>query len=60
MGKMNVQIVNQGGAVIRSFIFNKDQVINQITLPANDLAAGVYFVHVQIGTWSDKRKIVKL
>jgi parallel beta-helix repeat protein len=60
MGKMDVQIVNQAGSIIRSYLFNKDQIVNQITLPANDLATGVYFVHIQIGTWSDKRKIVKL
>ncbi len=59
-GKMNVQIVNQAGAIIRSYLFNKDQVVNEVTVPANDLPTGVYFVHVQIGTWSDKRKIVKL
>ena len=59
-GKMNVQVVNQNGAIIRSYLFNKDRMVNQVTVPANDLPTGVYFVHVQIGTWSDKRKIVKL
>jgi hypothetical protein len=59
-GKMNVQVVNQAGAIIRSYLFNKDQMVNQVTVPANDLPIGIYFVHVQIGTWSDKRKIVKL
>jgi len=59
-GKMNVQVVNQTGAIIRSYLFNKDQMVNQVNVPANDLPTGVYFVHVQIGTWSDKRKIVKL
>jgi hypothetical protein len=60
MGKMNVQVVNQAGAIIRSYLFNKDQIVNQITVPAKDLPTGVYFIHVQIGTWSDKGKIVKL
>jgi hypothetical protein len=59
-GKMNVQVVNQAGAIIRSYLFNKDQMVNQVTVPAKDLPTGVYFVHVQIGTWSDKQKIVKL
>jgi parallel beta-helix repeat protein len=59
-GKMNVQVVNQAGAIIRSYLFNKDQILNQVTVPANDLPTGVYFIHVQIGTWSDKKKIVKL
>ncbi len=60
MGKMNVQVVNQAGAIVHSYLFNKDQIVNQITVPANDLPTGVYFVHVQIGTWSDRLKIVKL
>ena len=60
MGKMKVEIVNQAGSIIRSYLFNKDQVADQVTLPANDLSAGVYFIQVEIGTWSDKRKIVKL
>ena len=57
---MNVQVVNQAGEIVHSFLFNKDQVMNQVTVPTNDLATGVYFIHVQIGTWSDRRKIVKL
>jgi len=60
MGKMNVQVVNQAGAIVNSYLFNKDQILNQITVPVNNLPPGVYFVHVQIGTWSDQRKIVKL
>ena len=59
MGKMKVEIVNQGGSIIRSYLFNKDQLVNQVTVPANDLSSGVYFIQVQIGTWSDRRKIVK-
>jgi len=57
---MNVQVVNQAGAIVNSYLFNKDQIVNQITVPVNNLPPGVYFVHVQIGTWSDQRKIVKL
>jgi hypothetical protein len=59
-GKMNVQVVNQAGAIVRSYLFNKDQMVNQVTVPANELPTGIYFIHVQIGTWSDKKKIVKL
>jgi hypothetical protein len=59
-GKINVQVVNQAGAIVRSYLFSKDQVVNRVTLSAHDLPAGLYFVHVQIGTWSDETKIVKL
>src|SRR6185436_1609066 len=59
-GNMNVQVISQAGELIRSYLFNKDQVLNQVTVPAYGLPKGVYFIHVQIGTWSDKRKIIKL
>jgi len=60
MGKMSVQVVNQAGAIVHTYEFNKDQIVNQIIVPANALPPGIYFVHVHIGTWSDQRKIVKL
>ena len=60
MGKMSVQVVNQTGAIVHTYEFNKDQIVNQIIVPANALPPGIYFVHVHIGTWSDQRKIVKL
>jgi parallel beta-helix repeat protein len=60
MGKMKVEIVDQAGSIIRSYLFNKEQVVNRVTLPSNDLSGGVYFIQVQIGTWGDRRKIVKL
>ncbi|MFI5185216.1 MAG: right-handed parallel beta-helix repeat-containing protein [Chitinophagales bacterium] len=59
-GTMSIQIINQAGAVRHSFIFIKDQQINHLTLPSKDLSAGVYFVRIQIGAWSETRKIVKL
>jgi hypothetical protein len=59
-GKMNVQIVSQTGALVRSLILNKDEQINLVNLPANGLAPGVYFVHVQMDNWSDTKRFVKL
>jgi len=59
-GKMNVQIVSQTGALVRSLILNKDEQINRVNLPANGLAPGVYFVHVQMDNFSDTKRFVKL
>lgn len=59
-GKMNVQVISQAGSLVRNLSFNKDQQYNLYTIPANDLPPGVYFINVQIGNWSDKRKMVKL
>jgi hypothetical protein len=58
-GKMNVQIVNESGQVMRSLMLNKDQTSTRLTMPASDLPTGVYFVHVQVGDWSDVKKILK-
>jgi len=59
-GKMSVQIVNQAGAVINSFIFDKDQETKLVKLQSTGLIGGVYFVRVQIGNWSGTKKIIKL
>ena len=59
-GKMNVQIINQAGAVLRSETLNKDQQLNRVSLSTDNLPVGAYFILVQIGSWSDKRKLIKL
>jgi hypothetical protein len=59
-GKMNIKIVSAAGVTVRSFESNKDQPTSQLNLNIKELAAGVYYVHVQIGEWSDVKKILKL
>ncbi len=59
-GKMKVDIINQAGAQVGSFMFNKDQQRIHVDVPAKDLITGIYFVHITIGNWSDVRKIIKL
>jgi len=59
-GKMNIQIVSQTGALVHSLILNKEEQIYRVNLPANGLAPGVYFVHVQMDNWSDTKRFVKL
>jgi len=59
-GKMSIQIVNQAGAVVKSFIFDKDQETKQVNLSSQGFIRGVYFVRVQIGNWSGTKKIIKL
>jgi len=59
-GKMNIQIISETGAVVHSLSLSKDQQNNLLVLPTNDLPPGVYFVLAQVGTWTDKRKFVKL
>ena len=60
MGNMLVQIVDLSGVVRHLYTFNKSQSSMQVNLSAGDLTAGNYFVRIQIGTWSEVRKIVKI
>ena len=60
MGQLKVDLVNQAGALVGSFMFNKDQDSIHIELTAQNLASGIYFVRVTIRNWNDVRKIVKL
>jgi hypothetical protein len=58
-GRMNVQLVDASGSVRRSYIFNKDRTAGQFDLYTNGLAAGAYFVRVQIGDWMSSQKLIK-
>jgi alpha-tubulin suppressor-like RCC1 family protein len=60
MGNMQVQIVDAAGVVRQVYSYNKNQSSMQLNLSAGNLSAGVYFVRVQIGAWSEIKKIVKL
>jgi parallel beta-helix repeat protein len=59
-GRMNIQILNEAGALIQAYSFEKNQPNMQVTLPSKALASGFYFVHVQVGdNWSDVKRILK-
>jgi endoglucanase len=60
MGNMLVQIVDVTGVVRHAYSYNKSQNSMQLNLSAGDLSAGNYFVRVQIGSYSEVRKIVKI
>jgi hypothetical protein len=59
-GKMIIQIISPAGAVINSFIFDKDQENKKVNLLSRGLTSGIYFLRVQIGNWTDTKKIIKL
>ena len=59
-GKMIIQIISPAGAVINSSIFDKDQENKKVSLVSKGLTPGVYFVRVQIGNWTETKKMVKL
>ncbi|MEO6001451.1 MAG: carbohydrate-binding protein [Chitinophagaceae bacterium] len=59
-GATDVQIVNQAGAIVKRFKVVKTLPVLLENLPVTGLPAGTYIIKVQIGTWSDTRKLLKL
>jgi acetyl esterase/lipase len=60
-GKMKVQVYNVGGTAVKEFNFNKETSgALQTYLSLGDLSAGEYFIKIQIGDWTETKKIVKL
>ena len=60
LGRMDIQIVDPSGTVRRNFLFSKDLQQTQVSLPSEGLAAGTYFIRIQIGNWSTIKKVLKL
>lgn len=59
-GAMNVQIVNMAGMIVKQYKLSKALPVSQLNLSVSELPTGTYFVKVQIGKWSDTRKLIKL
>jgi len=59
-GTMVVQVIDPTGATKRSYNFNKDQSLIQKSISISDLTTGIYFIHVQIGNWTETKKVMKL
>jgi len=60
-GQMKVQIVDMSGAVQKEFALTKNSTgASQTYLSIGDLKAGEYIISVQIGTWTESKKISKL
>ena len=59
-GVMNVQVVDQSGKTKSTWVLNKPLQNTQVSLSASDLSKGIYFIRVQIGAWSETRKMLKL
>lgn len=59
-GAMNVQIVNLTGMIVKQYKLSKALPVSKLNLSVSELPTGTYFVKVQIGKWSDIRKLIKL
>lgn len=59
-GSMDVQIINESGAISKSFRFVKNQPVSQFNIRINELPAGTYLLKVQMKEWRDMKKLIKL
>lgn len=58
-GLMNISIVDQAGRVVQQLQYNKEQELFNQSLNLGNLRAGFYIIKVQIGKWSESRKLIK-
>jgi hypothetical protein len=59
-GTVEVKIADQSGKIMKAFRFEKNQQSSTYNLLINELTPGLYFIKVQIGSWSDSKKLIKL
>jgi hypothetical protein len=59
-GKLLIQVLDVAGAVRKSYATEKSQTATQTTVDISGLSAGTYFVRIQVGSWTETRKIVKI
>lgn len=60
LGTVDIKIADLSGKIIKSYKFNKDQQSAQFNIPANGLTPGTYYMKVQIGNWSDVKKLIRI
>ena len=58
-GQMNVQVADLAGAIRKTFTLSKPTGSTQTYLSLGDLPTGVYILTVQIGDWTESKKISK-
>ncbi len=60
LGAMDIRIADQSGRIVKTFKLEKNQPASRNNLLINDLVPGIYFMKVQIGGWSESRKLIKM
>jgi poly(3-hydroxybutyrate) depolymerase len=58
-GTLIVQVIDATGRIRQVQALHKDQSAMQVSMSAESLSAGTYFVRVQIGAWSNIKKLMK-
>jgi endoglucanase len=58
-GNMNVQVVNLAGIVVKQYKFAKESAVSQVNLSVGELPSGTYLIKLQIGKWTETKKLFK-
>ncbi|HEV3326260.1 MAG TPA: T9SS type A sorting domain-containing protein, partial [Puia sp.] len=58
-GTVNAQLIDVSGAIRHQYQFAKDVQTMQYNISASDLTPGIYFLRVQLGTWTGTLKLIK-
>lgn len=59
LDNMNIRIADLNGGIRKQITLKHDSPITQTTIPVNELPAGMYIIKVQMGSWSQTKKIIK-
>ena len=59
IGRIDVQVINNSGAVVRTYELNKGLPVLQTPVSLSGLAPGVYIIRVQGTGWSMNKKVLK-
>ena len=52
--------IDGSGVVRKIYSYSKDQAVSQVNVAVGDLPTGTYFVRVQVGTYHEVKKLIKL
>jgi len=59
-GPMSILIYDINGKFIKEIKSSKDLASARLSVPVNDLPAGIYMLTIQVGKWKESRQILKL
>jgi len=58
-GTLTIQVIDATGRIRQVQAMQKDQSAVQVEMSAENLSSGTYFVRVQLGNWSEIKKLMK-
>jgi hypothetical protein len=58
-GLMNISVIDQSGRIVQQLQYNKPQALFNETISLRNLQPGLYMIKVQIGKWSETKKVMR-